>query len=320
MKTTLDRIHNYGIIPVVKINEIKDALPMAKALQEGGIPCVEITFRTDAAEETIRTITRECPDMLVGAGTVLTVEQIEKAIGAGAEFIVSPGFNPEIVQFCLSNNITVIPGCMTPSEIDRAVALGLKVIKFFPAAAAGGVEALKAISGPYGDVKFIPTGGVNADNFLPYLELPCVWACGGTWMVSGEYLTKGEFYKISSLAKTAVNSMLGFDFGHLGINTKGEEEAESIADYFESVFGFEKKVGRSSIIAKNGIEVVKKTYLGKNGHIGIKTNFIDRAVDYLERNGVQIDWDTSGLSDAGKLKSVYLKNEVGGFAVHLMQK
>ncbi|HWQ78011.1 MAG TPA: bifunctional 4-hydroxy-2-oxoglutarate aldolase/2-dehydro-3-deoxy-phosphogluconate aldolase [Anaerovoracaceae bacterium] len=320
MEGILDSIHKYGIIPVVKINDIKDALPMAKALKEGGIPCVEITFRTDAAEEAIRTIAREYPDMLVGAGTVQTVEQTEAAIGAGARFIVSPGLNPEIVQFCLSNNTAVIPGCVTPGEIDRAVALGLKIIKFFPAAASGGVEALKAISGPYGDVKFIPTGGLNADNFLSYLELPCVWACGGTWMVDSEYLAKGEFDKISSLAKTAVNDMLGFDFGHLGINTKGEEEAESIAGYFESVFGFEKKVGRSSILAKNGIEVIKKTYLGKNGHIAIKTNFIGRAVDYLERNGVQIDRDTSGCDDAGKLKSVYLKDEVGCFAVHLLQK
>ena len=162
-------ISNIGIIPVIKINDASKAVPLAKALIDGGLAAAEVTFRTDAAEEAIRAIAKAYPDMIVGAGTVLTIEQAQRALDAGAKFIVSPGFNPKVVKWCLDNGVTPLPGCTTPSEIEQALELGLKVVKFFPAEQSGGLAKIKAMSAPYGNVKFMPTGGVSLDNVNDYL-------------------------------------------------------------------------------------------------------------------------------------------------------
>ena len=200
----LNIISNIGIIPVIKINDAKKAVPLAKALIEGGLPAAEVTFRTDAAEESIRIMASEFPDMLVGAGTVLTIEQVDRAVGAGAKFIVSPGFDPEIVDYCLGKNIPVFPGCITPSEVAQAVKRGLKVIKFFPAEQAGGVAMIKAMGAPYGMVKFMPTGGISAKNLSEYLSCSNIVCCGGSWMVKGDLIAEGNFDKITELTKEAV--------------------------------------------------------------------------------------------------------------------
>lgn len=197
-------IQRTGVVPVVVVNDIKDAAPLAKALCEGGLPCAEVTFRTDAAEEAIRIMVTEYPDMLVGAGTVLTIDQVDRAIGAGAKFIVSPGFDPEIVDYCLSREIPVYPGCITPSEVAQAVRRGLKVVKFFPAEQFGGVATIKALAAPYGGIKFMPTGGVNAKNLKDYLMCDKVIACGGSWMVKGSLVSEGKFDEIRDLVKEAV--------------------------------------------------------------------------------------------------------------------
>ena len=198
-----EQIAKIGIVPVVVLNDVKDAEPLAKALVEGGLPCAEVTFRTDAAEESIKIMSEKFPDMFVGAGTVLTIDQVNRAVNAGAKFIVSPGFDPEIVDYCISKDIPVYPGIITPSELAQAVKRGLKVVKFFPAEAFGGLNTIKNLAAPYNMVKFMPTGGVNPKNVEDYLNYDKIVACGGTWMVKGDLIKAGELDKIKELTAEA---------------------------------------------------------------------------------------------------------------------
>ena len=207
MKETADKIHEYGVVPVVVINDAKDAGMLADVLCEEGLPCAEVTFRTAAAKDAIRMMADEQPEMLVGAGTVLTVEQVGQAIEAGAKFIVSPGFDPEIVDYCISKNIAVFPGCVTPSEAAQAVKRGMKVVKFFPAQQFGGVSTVKALAAPYTTLKFMPTGGVNMENLESYLSCDKVIACGGSWMVKSELIESGQFEKIRQMTRQTVETV-----------------------------------------------------------------------------------------------------------------
>ena len=204
MKTIEEQFREALVVPVVVLNDAKDALPLADALVEGGLPCAEVTFRTDAAEESIRLMAEKYPDTLVGAGTVLTIEQVDRAVKAGAKFIVSPGFDPEIVDYCLEKEIPVFPGCITPSEVAQAVKRDLKVVKFFPAEQFGGVATIKAMAAPYTMVKFMPTGGISAKNLKDYLSCDKILCCGGSWMVKGDLIKAGEFDKIRELTKEVV--------------------------------------------------------------------------------------------------------------------
>lgn len=204
MSTVAEKIAGFGVVPVVVLDDVKDAAPLAKALVEGGLPCAEVTFRTAAAEESIRIMATEYPDMFVGAGTVLTIEQVDRAVVAGAKFIVSPGFDPEIVDYCLEKEIPVFPGCITPSEVAQAVKRGLKVVKFFPAEQFGGVATIKAMAAPYVGLKFMPTGGVSAKNLESYLSCDKIIACGGSWMVKGDLVKAGKFDEIKNLTEEAV--------------------------------------------------------------------------------------------------------------------
>lgn len=320
MNEVLKSIQKMGIVPVVKLDRVEDAAPLAKALCEGGLPCAEVTFRTDAAEESIRIMTTEYPNMLVGAGTVLTTEQVDKAVNAGAAFIVSPGLNPKVVKYCVEKGIPVTPGCANPSDVEQAIELGLDVVKFFPAEAAGGLNMIKSMAAPYVNMKFMPTGGINEKNLTSYLDFNKIIACGGSWMVNDALVKAGEFDKIKELTREAVNKMLGFELRHVGINASDETEADSVATSFEKLFGFTKNAGNSSIFAGLGIEVMKTPYLGKNGHIAIQTNYIERAIFHLELQGFEFDMDTAKTDKNGKLVALYLKGEIGGFAVHLVQK
>lgn len=205
----IKKIEDIKIVPVVVLNDAENAKPLAKALCEGGLPCAEVTFRTGAAEESIRIMHEAYPEMMVGAGTVLTTEQVERAVSAGASFIVSPGFDPEIVDYCIEKSIPVFPGCITPSDIAQAVKRGLKVVKFFPAEQFGGVDTIKALAAPYVGLKFMPTGGINAGNIKDYLECKSVIACGGSWMVKGNIIEAKEFERIKEMTTTAVSLAKG---------------------------------------------------------------------------------------------------------------
>lgn len=319
MNEVLEKIQKIGIVPVVVLDDAKDAAPLAKALCEGGLPCAEVTFRTAAAEESIRIMAKEFPDMLVGAGTVLTTEQVDRAVNAGAKFIVSPGLNPVVVKYCVDKGIPVTPGTANPSDIEAAISLGLDVVKFFPAEQAGGLAMIKAMSAPYTTMKFMPTGGINAKNLNSYLAFDKIVACGGSWMVKKDLVEAGEFDKIRDLTKEAVQTMLGFELAHVGINAADESDAETTADAFDGLFGFTKKVGNSSVFAGTAVEVMKTGGRGANGHIGIATNSVLRAKNYLELMGYKFD-ESSAKFKGDKLTAIYLADEVHGFAVHLVQK
>lgn len=203
MKTLEEQFYDYAVVPVVVLDDAEDAAPLAEALVKGGIPCAEVTFRTEAAEEYIRIMSEKYPEMLVGAGTVLTTEQVDRAVAAGAKFIVSPGFDPEIVDYCMEKNIPVFPGCVSPSEVAQAVKRGLKVVKFFPAEQAGGLAMLKAMAAPYTMLKFMPTGGINTKNLKEYLGFSKILCCGGSWMVKGDMIKNKEFDKITEMTREA---------------------------------------------------------------------------------------------------------------------
>lgn len=204
MKTIVEQFYQYGVVPVVVLEDAKDAVRLAKALMDGGLPCAEVTFRTEAAEDAIRLMSKEYPDMLVGAGTVLTIDQVDRAVAAGARFIVSPGFDPEIVDYCLEKNVPVFPGCITPSEVAQAAKRGIEVVKFFPAEQAGGVAMIRSLAAPYTGMKFMPTGGISAKNLRDYLECDKILCCGGSWMVKSDLIHQGEFDRIRDLTREAV--------------------------------------------------------------------------------------------------------------------
>ena len=320
MDSVFTQLKKTGIVPVVKIEDGQNAVPLANALREGGLNCAEITFRTAAAETAIAAITGQYPDMLVGAGTVLTTAQVDQAVAAGAKFIVSPGLNPEVVRHCIEKKVPVIPGVCTPSEIEQALGLGLTVVKFFPSEASGGVAMIKALSAPFGDLSFVPTGGVNKDNMNQYLEFPKVLACGGSWMVKESLIAEKRFDEIATLTRQAVETMLGFEVAHIGINFDDEPSASKASDDLENLFGFAKKIGNSSIFSSTALELMKSRYLGTHGHIAVRTNSIERARYHLESRGVAFREDSAKRDANGRLLAIYLEKEIGGFAVHLSQK
>jgi len=319
MNTILEKLGKIGIVPVIKIDDVEKAVPLAKALAAGGIPCAEITFRTAQGEEAIKRIAKEAPDVLTGAGTVLTTDQVDRAVGAGAQFIVSPGLNPKVVAHCLKKGIPVTPGCANPSDVEQALELGLEVVKFFPAEQAGGLEYIKAISAPYPNLKFMPTGGINAANIAKYIAFDKILACGGSWMAGADLINAGDFEKITALTREAVLSLLGFSVAHIGINAGGDAAAAQAAKRFSSLFGSAIKEGNSSIFAGDSIEVVKTSAAGAHGHIAVATNSIARAVAYLERCGIAFDNDSAKKDAKGNMIAIYLKEEILGFAVHLLQ-
>ncbi|MDR1971938.1 MAG: bifunctional 4-hydroxy-2-oxoglutarate aldolase/2-dehydro-3-deoxy-phosphogluconate aldolase [Treponema sp.] len=321
MNKILEDLGKIGIIPVIRIDDADKAVPLAKALIAGGIPCAEVTFRTAQGDEAIRRITAEVPECLVGAGTVLSAEQVDKAIKAGAKYIVSPGYNSKVVNYCIEKGIPVTPGCSNPSDFEQALEAGLEVVKFFPAEQSGGLEYIKAVAAPYSSLKFIPTGGINAANIGKYIACDKILACGGTWMVGADLINAGDFNRITALSKEAILTMLGFSAVHFGINAKSEDAAENGAALFNTLFGFSLRPGNSSIFASDFIEIMKSpNALGVNGHIGIATNTIVRAQAYLERLGISFDPASIKKTPEGKVNLIYAKDGILGFAWHLVQR
>ena len=320
MHEVLEKIGKIGIIPVIKIDDAEHALPLARALAAGGIPCVEITFRTAAAGESIRRISREVPGMLLGAGTVLSIEQAERAISAGAQFIVSPGLNPAVTAHCIEKGVPVIPGCVTPSEIEKALELGLSVLKFFPAEQAGGIEYIKAVSAPFPAVSFIPCGGINAQNIRRYLAFGKVLACGGSWMAGAELIAAGDFDTISRLAREAALALLDMRLTRIGINAGSTKAAVQAAAALGALFGFTVTENADSVFTGSSIEILKRKGPGKHGHIAIASADLRRAIAYLERLGVELDYDSAFTDSQGAARGIYLKDEILGFAVQVCRE
>lgn len=317
MNAILHALGTIGLVPVVKIEDASKAVSLAKALIDGGLPCAEVTFRTTAARDAIAAITAKYPDMLVGAGTVLTIENAEKAIAAGAKFIVSPGFNPAVVDYCISKKIPVVPGVNNPSGVEAGLEKGLEVLKFFPAEASGGVAMLDALAGPFANVQFMPTGGIELKNLADYAKRSNVLAIGGSWMVKADLIENSDWETISRLCREAVTAIHGFTFAHVGVNQKNEDEATQTAEMF-ALFGFAPKFGTSSIFNDTVIEVMKSPFCGTMGHIGLKCWNIERALAYLSRFGINGVQETAKI-EKGKMTVIYLDKEIGGFAIHLLR-
>lgn len=315
----LKKLSNAGIVPVIKVEDAQDAVPLCRALSDGGLPVAEITFRSDAAEEAIRRVHAELPDVILGAGTVLTKEQVDRAVSAGATYIVSPGLNPEVVRYCQEKGVPVVPGCANPSDIEVALSLGLSTVKFFPAEALGGLKMIKAMSAPYGSLTFLPTGGINEKNLNEYLAFGKIIACGGSWMVPADAVAAKDWKRIEELTRSAVKLMLGFEIKHIGINSGSPERAMEDAKRLCTLLGWDIKDGNSSVFVGEGVELMKKPFRGANGHIAIATNSIARARWHMERRGFTFDDSSAAVKD-GKLKAIYLNEEIGGFAYHLFQK
>lgn len=315
----LSRLAAAGVVPVVVLDNAADAVPTAKAMVAGGIDVMEITFRTAAAADSIRAVAAEVPEMLVGAGTVLNLEQCKLAVECGAKFIVSPGYDEETVAWCVENGVAVTPGCVTPTEIMAALKHGLKVVKFFPANVYGGLSAIKALSGPFVGLKFIPTGGVNQQNLAEFVSNPSIHAVGGSWVCPKADIAAHNFDKITQLCAEARRGVMGFELAHVGINCESADESRAVCEELEKAFDFEVKTGNSSNFASTGVEVMKSMYLGKNGHLAVRTNKIETAIAELTKRGFAVDMDTAKYK-GDRMVAVYLKNEIGGFAVHLLQK
>lgn len=315
----LSRLAASGVVPVVVLDKAEDAVPTAKAMLAGGIDVMEITFRTAAAADSIRAVAAEVPEMLVGAGTVVNLEQCKLAVECGAKFIVSPGYDEETVAWCVENGVAVTPGCVTPTEIMAALKHGLKVLKFFPANVYGGLTAVKALAGPFVGLKFIPTGGVNQQNMGEFLRSPSIHAVGGSWVCPKADIAAHNFDRITQLCVEARKGVMGFELGHVGINCADPEESMAVCEELEKAFDFEVKAGNSSNFASTGVEVMKSVYLGKNGHLAVRTNKMEAAVAELEKRGFALDMDTAKFKGE-RMTAVYLRNEIGGFAIHLLQK
>ena len=308
-----------GLVPVIKVKNASDAVPLCQALKNGGLPVAEITFRTDAAEEAIRLVHEALPDVLLGAGTVLTTEQADRAWAAGAGYIVSPGLNPEVVRHCIDNGYPVLPGCANPSDIEMALSLGLKTVKFFPAEALGGLKLIKAMSAPYGDLRFVPTGGISEKNLMEYLAFNKVAACGGSWMVPEDAIAAKDWAKIEGIARQAVEMMLSLSIVHVGVNAGDPDTALSQARLFSRILGMPMKEG-GSIFVGSAVEVMKSPWRGANGHIAIGTPNVERAKWHLEQRGFAFDEASASFNADGTIKAIYLQDEVAGFALHLLKK
>ena len=257
----------------------------------------------------------ELPDVILGAGTVLTKDQVDRAVNAGATYIVSPGLNPEIVRYCQEKNVPIVPGCANPSDIEVALSMGLKTVKFFPAEPLGGLKLIKAIAAPYGGVTFLPTGGINEQNLNEYLAFPKIIA----WMVPGDAVAQKDWKRIEDITRSAVNKMLGLEIRHVGVNSGTPEQSMKDAQTLSKLLGWPIDEHKNANFVGEGFEVMKIPFRGAHGHIAVACNSIKRARWHMERRGFAFDDDSVIMKD-GKLRAIYLKDDIAGFAVHLLQK
>lgn len=320
MSEILQTIFKIGVVPLIVLEDPADAVPFARALVAGGMPVAEVTFRTAAAREIIAAMAQEVPEILVGAGTVHTVEQARVAVEAGAKFIVTPGFNPDVVRWCVANKVEVVPGTVSPADIEQAMFFGLTTCKFFPAEAYGGVKTLKALAGPYANIRFLPTGGVSRENMAEYLALPNVLAVGGSFMVPDTLVKAKKWDEITALCREIVLQILDFKLLHVGMNTKDAEESQAIANRLAGLFGLGVTETPTAYFAGSMFEVIKGNFKGSMGHIAIQTGDIARAYAYFKRCGVSFDPKTENRDAQGRLISIYFAEEIGGFACHLRCK
>ena len=314
------QIHDIGIVPVISVNYAKNAASLAKALCDGGLPIAEVTYRTDAGHDILTEMKKACPEMLIGAGDVFTKNQVDSALDAGAAFISARGIDPDLIIYCQSRQIPVIPEVSNASEIETAVALGLDVVKYISAGDPVDIRTIKALSALYPQIKFIPADGINEGNLSEYLNEPCILACSGAWMIDEEAISDDHYEKIEALARSSVNAMLGFSIRHIGINEE-DGDGSDLADKFAKLFGGNVRVTSKGWYGSEFVEIMSQKFkTGKHGHIGIGVNNPARARKYYEALGYSFDESTAMYDEDGNLQFIYLNGEIGGFALHILKK
>ena len=313
-------ITEHGVIPVLGLKDPDTAPALAAALRRGGLPLLEITMRAPRAMDCLRAIKADCPEMLVGAGTILSVPQAEEAAAAGADFIVSPGCSRAVVQRCQELGVPIVPGCVTPTEIEAGLAMGLNVFKFFPSEALGGMENIRQLCGPYGNIRFIPTAGISFSNMEKYLASDRIAAVGGSFMAPSAMVDACDWDGISALCREAVARSMGFSLAHIGINGADREQGLATAQWFADRFGFPVKEGGKSNFAGTVVEACNGKFPGQAGHIAIGTWSPLRAEAYLRAHGVPLREEFRNVTPQGELKAVYLEEEIAGFAVHIVKR
>ncbi len=319
-KDVMQAIADTGILPVINITDIATAEPLAAAILRGGIKALEITLRSSVSLEAIKLISKTCPELHLLAGTILTVEQAQAALDAGAEALVLPGYDDEIVDFALERNVPIVPGCITAADIQKGYKKGLRVFKFFPAEKSGGLEAIKLLSGPFKGARFLPTGGMNYDNIGSYLKEKCIIACGGSYMADSKLIADGAFDKIEKNCRRALDLSLGFELAHIGINHDSAEGGLATASAICNIFGLELRDYEGAAFAGNAVESMKRRGYGTVGHIGFYTNSVERAIAYFEAKGIAINQESIQKDKNGGLVCVYLADEVAGFALHAVRR
>jgi 2-dehydro-3-deoxyphosphogluconate aldolase/(4S)-4-hydroxy-2-oxoglutarate aldolase len=313
--TIVKELELCGIIPLIKLDDIRDTLPLMGALTSAGIKVVEIVFRSSIAKDAIKLISSKCQNMLVGAGTVISIDQVNQAVGAGAKYIVTPSFNPKVVDRCIELGIPVFPGCSNASDIDQAYDKGLRVVKFFPSELLGGVPMLKSLSQPYPSMKFLPTGGINSDNLNTYLAYNNVLCCGGTFIVNEDLIKLGRFDEITKNSRNALNNMLDIKLDHVGINTD-KLQGEVLLKTFSQLSGKNYYEGEEFC----GIKAACDSQFGRIGHFAFSSPNLERCIYYLKDRGFTIDHKSIIKNDNGKLLKVNLMGDNAGFIIRLIKK
>lgn len=320
MNAILQKITDLGVMPVIKIEPLECAVPLATALRKGGLNALEVTVRNDVALEAIRAIKAKYPDMLVGAGTITSAEKAQQALNARADFIVAPGFNHETVRFCQAHNTLIVPGCVTPAELEQALAFGLEVVKFFPAENYGGLKTIEMLRGPFASIRFMPTGGIDFSNAQTYLRSSAIAAIGGSFMAKADLIKARDWDTITRNCQRAVACVLGFELAHVGLNCESEQEAFDQANAVDELFGLGVKPNDLSVFFEHSVECMKAPYYGAKGHIGFWCNNVERALAYFRARGVALHEDSIRADANGKLISFYFEEEIGGFAVHVCRR
>lgn len=317
----LTRVAETGILPVIAIPSPEAAVPLADALVAGGVRAIEVTLRNPWALEAIAAIRAAHPNMAIGAGTVLAEGQVAAAHQAGADFLVSPGFDPEIVRAAQAAGLPIVPGVVNPTQVTAAVKMGLKVLKFFPAEQSGGIPALTLLHGPFPDVSFVPTGGLTLANLGAYLDKPFVAACGGSYMAKTADIVAGNWTKITELCRQCVDVSLGFSLAHVGLNTGDAATAAATAARFADLFRLPVRDGHSSTFAGGAVECMKTPFYGEKGHVGFFVRSVERALAWYRSRGIPVREESiRRTADGARLQSFYLAEEPGGFAVHVVRK
>lgn len=320
MKEVLKHLKDVGILPILTLEEPLDAIPIGQALFDGGIPNVVITYRSGNGAECINLISKAIPDMMVGAGTVFTEEQVDSAIEAGAKFITCPSINPHIVEYCQNKGIPILPGVSTPSDIETALTLGLDHVEYFPAVANGGLTGIQALTIAYPHVHFLANGGLDESHIVEYLSDPRVFAIGGSWLVHPEWVKDKDYERIEQAAKQSIQIMLDFQIDHVGVNFPKEDTAIYAAEEFAELLGRDVLEAETGFFAGPSFEAMKPGGKGVIGHMAFSTNSVERAMAYLEHRSITFDKESATYDANGYIRKIYLEREIGGMAIQIVRK